>query len=93
MAYSTDNPPALVSQGVAGFGKTWAYDSADAATVVRVDGYITNAEELGMAVGDRVEQFDSAGGTVSHVYNVVAINANGSADLSDGTAIASTDTD
>lgn len=94
MAYSTSNPPALISQGVAGFGKEWGYDSTDAATVVRVDGYITNAEELGMKVGDVVRQFDSAGGTIAHTYVVKAINANGSADLSDGSATPSvTDTD
>ena len=93
MAYSTDTPPALESQGVGSGGASWQYDSTDAATVVRVDGYITDAEELGMKVGDRVRQFDSAGGTVDHNYTVVAINADGSADLSDGSAVVVTDTD
>lgn len=87
MAYSTSNPPALVSQmvGKAG-GSKWFYDSADAAIVVRVDGYITNAADLGMSVGDVVEQRDTAGATVAHNYVVAAINADGSADLTDGTA-------
>lgn len=94
MAYSTDNPPALMTQGLGGAGGAkWSYDSTDAATVVRVDGYITDAKDLGMKVGDTVEQFDSAGGTVAHTYAVVAIQADGSADLSDGTAIVVTDTD
>jgi hypothetical protein len=95
MAYSTSNPPALVSQmaGKTG-GSTWVYDSTDAATVVRVDGYITDAEDLGMAVGDVVHQRDTAGGTVAHDYVVLAINANGSAELSNGTATpVLTDTD
>jgi hypothetical protein len=62
------------------------YDSADAATVVRAINYITNALDLGMKVGDTVEQFDSAGATVAHIYVVLAVIAAG-ADLSDGTAI------
>ena len=95
MAYSTANPPALVHQMVGRTGgSTWVYDSPDAATVVRVDGYITDAEDLGMKVGDVVHQRDATGATVAHDYVVVAINANGSADLSDGTATPSlTDTD
>lgn len=93
MAYSTDNPPALVSQGVGGKFRQWMYDSADAATAVRVDGYITDAEDLGMKVGDVVIQVDATGATIAHIYTVVAINANGSADLSDGTAVVATDTD
>lgn len=87
MAYSIANPPACVQQMVGKTGgSTWIYDSADAATVVRVDGYITDAKDLGMAVGDVVNQRDTAGGTVAHNYVVAAINADGSADLTDGSA-------
>lgn len=94
MAYSTNNPPALVSQMVGkNGGSKWMYDSADAALVVRADGYITNGDELGMKVGDTVEQVDTAGGTVHHLYTVVAVNSNGSVDLSDGTAVSTVDTD
>ena len=95
MAYSTSNPPALVHQlcGAAG-GSTWVYNSTDAATVVRVDTYISNAEELGMAIGDVMHQRDITGATVAHDYVVLAINADGSAELSDGTATpVLTDTD
>lgn len=93
MAYSTTNPPALVSQMVGkNGGSKWMYDSADAATVVRADGYITDGQYLGMKVGDSVEQIDTAGGSVAHQYTVVAVNANGSVDLSDGSAISTTDT-
>lgn len=94
MAYSTSNPPALVSQlvGKAG-GSVWIYDSADAATVVRVTGYITNGDALGMKVGDIVDQIDSAGATVAHRYVVKSVAADGAADLSDGTALVVTDTD
>ena len=95
MAYATTNPPALVHQlvGAAG-GSTWVYNSTDAATVVRVDTYFSKAEDLGMAVGDIVHQRDITGATVAHDYVVLAINADGSAELSDGTATpVLTDTD
>ena len=94
MAYSTSNPPALVSQllGKAG-GSVWIYDSADAATVVRVTGYITNGYDLGMKVGDIVDQIDSAGATVAYRYVVKSVAVDGAADLSDGTAVVVTDTD
>lgn len=94
MAYSTSNPPALISQlvGKAG-GSVWLYDSTDAATVVRVTGYITNGDDLGMAIGDIVDQIDSTGATVAHRYVVVSVAAGGAADLSDGTALVVTDTD
>ena len=44
-------------------------------------------------VGDIVVQYDSAGATVAHRYIVAAINADGSADLSDGTLTTLTNTD
>ncbi len=95
MAYSTDNPPACVYQMVGkNGGNTWIYDSADAATAVRVDGYITNGVELGMKLGDVVHQRDATGFTVAHDYVVVALQTDGSVDLSDGTATpVLTDTD
>ena len=94
MAYATSNPPALVSSQLGSTsGKFWVYDSTDAATVVRVSGYITNGSYLGMAIGDVVDQIDSAGGTVAHRYVVVSVAAGGAADLSDGTALVVTDTD
>lgn len=94
MAYSTSNPPILVSQavGMAG-GKMWLYDSADAATAVRVAGYITNADDLGISVGDIIDQIDSTGATVAHRYVVNSVTAGGAADLTDGTALSLTDTD
>ena len=92
MAYSTSNPPALVTQRVgSNGGNVWSYDSADAATVVRAANYITDALDLGMKVGDVVEQHDSAGGAVAHKYVVVAVASTG-ADLSDGSATVLTNT-
>lgn len=93
MAYSTSTPPQLVSQGVGGSGKIWLYDSADASTVVDGANYISNADDLGMAVGDLVFQTDRTGGTVGHIYFVNAVTAGGGCDLVNGTAITATDTD
>ena len=92
--YSTGTPPTLVAQRVGGNGGAfWHYNSADAATVVRVSGYITNGDALGMQVGDLVFHTDIAGGTVAHIYLVVSVAAGGAADLSDGQAIDATDSD
>lgn len=88
MAYSTSNPPYLVSKAIAEKGQTWRYESEDAATVVDGDGYITNAEKLGMRVNDTVEVVDTdATPPITTRHTVVTINADGSADLSnsDGT--------
>ena len=94
MAYNTANPPALISQGVGGFFRQWVYKSTDAATVVRVTGYITNAKDLGMKVGDIVTAIDTdASPVAAQIMLVSVINANGSADLSDGVAITATNTD
>lgn len=95
MAYSTANPPALKSQALAGkTPRTWVLTGTDAVTAVRVTGYITNAKKLGMKKGDLVEyvKTDAAPITVQLLI-VSAINANGSADLSDGVAVTATNTD
>ena len=96
MAYSTYNPPALVNHMVGkNGGSTWVYDSADAATLVRVSGYFTDGYDLGMRVGDVVHQRDTSGATVAHDYVVLSADAaTGVVDLSDGTATpVLTDTD
>lgn len=93
MAYATSNPPSCMVPRVGGGVAWWSYNDADAATAVRVSGYITNGSDLGMKVGDIVIQSDSAGGAVAHIYTVVSVAAGGAADLSDGTAIVVTDTD
>ena len=93
MAYATSNPPRLMVQGLGQSPAWWSYDSADAAATVRVSGYITDGDALGLGVGDLVFQSDSAGATVAHIYTVVSVASGGAADLSDGTAITVTDTD
>ena len=92
MAYSTANPPVCVR--AQNNDRSWVYKSTDAATVVRAAGYITNADALGMEVGDTVKVVDTDASPVAvTLMNVVSVTAGGSADLSDGTAITATNTD
>lgn len=93
MAYSTDNPPSLLVSRTGGGMAIWHYNSADASTVVDTANYISNADDLGMKVGDLVFQTDLSGGTVGHIYFVNAVTAGGGCDLVNGTAITATDTD
>lgn len=83
MTYATTNPPYLVSKAIAQKGQTWRYESTDPAATVDGDGYITNAQALGMRVNDTVEVIDTdATPPLRTVHTVVTINADGSADLS-----------
>lgn len=94
MAYSTSNPPAMVTQRVgATGGAMWMYNSTDVSTTVDTAGYITNADDLGLKVGDIIFQTDTAAGAVAHIYAVNSVTAGGSCDLTNGTAITATDTD
>jgi hypothetical protein len=64
---------------------TWDYSSTDAGSAVDASGYITNAKALGMKVGDIVRVTDTdASPVIVTLHRVVAINTNGSADLTDG---------
>jgi hypothetical protein len=97
MAYSTSNPPYILAQP---YGHSslkpalWAYSSTDAVTVVRVTGYFTNAKDLGMKAGDLVLVLDNDASPLTGSWCWVSvINANGSADLSDGVTITGTNTD
>lgn len=93
MAYATSNPPVLVAQGIAGF-RFWKYESVDAATLVRVNGYFTNGWQLGMRAGDIifVTDTDTGSGTTT-IHTVNAASAAGGVDLTDGLAVGTTDTD
>lgn len=95
MAYATATPPRLISQALGDqIPAFWVYANTDATTAVRVTGYFTNAKDLGMKKGDIVWYIKTDASPISaQIYIVSAINANGSADLSDGTAITATNTD
>lgn len=93
MAYSTSSPPAMVTQRVGGGGAFWIYDSADTALTINTAGYITNADDLGMKVGDLVFHTDTAGATVATIFVVNSVTAGGAGDLTDGTTISVADLD
>lgn len=98
MTYSTSNPPILKVPSftnVSGESSTWTYASTDGATAVDADGYITNGKALGMKVGDLVEVTDTdASPVIVTTHRVVAVNADGSVDLTNGdTTVTGTDSD
>lgn len=94
MAYDTSNPPALLMGSIGGRDKVWIYKSTDAATAVRVDGYITNGWDLGMRAGDLVAVVDTDASPIAMQLMIVSsASATGGVDLSDGTAVTATDTD
>ncbi|MER9410309.1 hypothetical protein [Mesorhizobium sp. M0589] len=91
MAYSTSLPPVLISQGIAGF-RFWKYESADAATAVRVNGYFTNGFKLGMRANDIVI-VTATGTNATTIHTVNQATAALGVDLTDGLAVGTTDTD
>lgn len=58
MAYVTTSPPIKISQGIDSVS-LWLYQSADAAATVKAANYITNAQALGMKVGDGIIILDT----------------------------------
>lgn len=92
MAYSTSTPPVAVAQGLTG-RSIWFYETTDAATAVRVSGYITNGYALGMRKGDIVFALDTDASPISMQAMIVTEATATTTDLSDGTVITGTDTD
>lgn len=93
MAYSTSNPPMLISSGLGGGFNLWAYKSTDAASAVRVSGYITDGYDLGMRAGDILMMVDTDASPIAAQMMIVTSATATAVDLSDGTAITATDTD
>ncbi|WP_159585921.1 hypothetical protein [Chelativorans xinjiangense] len=94
MAYSTSNPPELWAGALSGGRRLWYYSSADAVTVVRVDGYFSNGWDLGMRKGDLVIVLDNDASPITGALCwVTSASATGGVDLSDGVTITGTDTD
>jgi len=91
MAYSTSNPPQLVSQGIGNQTLAiWHYNSADPTADVDGAGYITNGGDLGLKVGDLVFHRETDTDLVySHVVKTVSSTAPGAVDLTNGTLIGS----
>ena len=92
MAYISENLnlASAINAGV----NIWTYTTTDAATAVRVAGYISDARRRGMKAGDLVVSIKSDATPISMQQHIVsAISAAGAADLSDGSAITATNTD
>ena len=81
MAYSVDNPPALLTQRVGGSGGIWHYSSNDDAATVVASGYFTNGKDLGMKKGDVVYIFEEDTATLTTAV-VSSVAADGTVDLS-----------
>lgn len=82
MAYSTSNPPAKLVDTVGGGVALWAYKSTDDDATVNGAGYITNAGDLGMEVGDLVFVVDTT--TPKGSFHYVASISAGAATLAFG---------
>lgn len=85
MAYSTSNPPRLITQGIGGGAKLWLYRSTDAESAFDDTDYFTNARSLGMATGDPVLVIDTTNGLTT--ISQVTVDADGNGTLSALTAI------
>ncbi len=84
MAYDKTKLVRMGEYPIAGFNSSmgvglahWAYRSADADTTVSGAGYITNAADLGMQIGDIVWVAVTSAGVITDVYGhiVTAISA------------------
>lgn len=95
MGYLVTNPPVCTKPGFnASVASQWEYRSEDAASLVQVDGYITNAKDLGMKVYDEVKVYDTnASPIVMTTHIVTEINTDGSANLTAAGATSGTDSD
>jgi lipid-binding SYLF domain-containing protein len=92
MAYSTGNPPALIAQGLGGYGKQWMYvTAADAAGAIDAADFITNGSDLGMKVSESVIVVDTAT-PLTTFHRVESVTAGGAADLALGTTVGSATT-
>lgn len=76
MAYSTDNPPSLVSQRIGDGPAIWIYKDADVVGDVDATDYFSNATDLGMLVGDVVFVYDTTTPLVTTCW-VSAIDSDG----------------
>lgn len=75
MAYSTSNPPACISQPLAGAaGQAWTYLSTHTAAATAASSFISNGAALGMQVGDsfRCVELTTAGVYTAHADGCVS---------------------
>lgn len=82
MAYATANPPVRVAGALAG-PSIWIYQDGDVDSDVDAADYFSNGDALGMAVGDMLFHYDTAG--VATFFFVSAVTAGGAATVIAGT--------
>ena len=91
MAYSADGLNLIGGGGKAGAAtQVWTYTSTDAIATVNTAAYFNSASDL-LKVRDIMFIVDSNTQTL-HIVSVLS-NASGVVDISDGTAVAETDSD
>jgi hypothetical protein len=90
MTYAVTNPPALLSQSIAG-PRVWVYKSADASTDVDAADYFTNADALGMKINDLVIVIDTATPLIT-THNVHSITAGGAGNIGIAVSVGSATT-
>jgi hypothetical protein len=90
MAYSSAGFNVIGAAKSGNAPSMYTYTSADAIATVNTAGYFNDLSDT-LAVGDIIFVHDSATPTMSIV--MVASNAAGVVDVTDGTAVAMTDTD
>lgn len=81
MAYSTSNPPVVMSQTFGG-KQWWDYESADVHTDVDATDYFTNGDDLGMKVNDLVIVTKNTATIGATLHVVTAVTAGGAATVS-----------
>lgn len=91
MAYSASLPPALIASGLtrSGNNQFWEYKEAATFDTIRAAGYISNALDLGMQVGDYIMHWDStsASAPVLTFGRVTAVSSTGATIAPTGTPI------
>lgn len=91
MAYVSANLNLIVSSMGDGMPSIWTYKAlADAQTAVRVNNFFSDGLAKGCRSGDIVLVTYTSGAASIHAFNSVSSS---SVDLTDGLAVASTDTD
>jgi hypothetical protein len=93
MAYDTANF-GLFMQPMSG-PRMWIYDAkADAQAAIRVNNFFSDAHKKGVKAKDFVlVQYDSFTASIHTFNSVKAADGTGNNDLTDGLAVAATDTD
>ncbi len=76
MTYATSNPPRGIPFGMSG-PTLWYYSDGDTNAAIDATDYFSDGDDLGMAVGDPLVHFDTAG--VMTWFFVSAVTAGGAA--------------